>query len=193
MSDIRIVKFETMVEEINNLIKFVYFTDVEYGRVDVNNGLFMIFDYDKLNEYGKIIMDKSCISFVVDFVKLCDFEAACFRWFNEYDDGNDLKNLKARRDAAEIFGRLCRESYNRAEAYKFIFWALMILTVDKTDAEEHLSLICDFARMLNISDDELEDIVLIIKSLYTGRRRVFFKTANVPKLLGNAWNWNAIK
>ena len=40
----------------------------------------------------------------------------------------------------------------------------MILTVDKTDAEDHLALICDFAKMLRITEDEFEDIIQTIKS-----------------------------
>ena len=42
--------------------------------------------------------------------------------------------------------QMCRNTENATEGYKFIFWALMILTVDKEDAENHLALICGFCK-----------------------------------------------
>lgn len=84
-------------------------------------------------------------------------------WPQEFNDRELLKDPKTCIAAAKAFVKFCRREYNQNEGYKFIFWALMILAVDKTDAEEHLTLICDFARMLRITDDELEDIVHVIK------------------------------
>ena len=49
----------------------------------------------------------------------------------------------------------------------FIFWALMVLTVDNTDKEEKLSLICDFSRYLNVSDEEMQNIVKLIQAIYS--------------------------
>ena len=47
-----------------------------------------------------------------------------------------------------------------------LFWALMVLAVDDTDKEKHLSLICDFARMLEVTDDEMKDLVNVIKRIF---------------------------
>lgn len=72
---------------------------------------------------------------------------------------------------------------NRKIAYKFIFWAMMVLSVDKTEKDEHLSLICDFARMLKITDDEMEDMLMVIKVLYHEEESGFeFKTETVPNI-----------
>ena len=43
---------------------------------------------------------------------------------------------------------------------------MIILTVDNNCAEEHLSFICDFAKLLDITNDEFEDIINVIKYIY---------------------------
>ena len=50
----------------------------------------------------------------------------------------------------------------------------MVLTVDKTDEEKHLSIICDIAKMLNISDDEMKDISDVIQFIY-GKHNLNYK------------------
>lgn len=82
-------------------------------------------------------------------------------------------------DTARKFVKHFKESENVAERYQFIFWALMILTVDKTNAEGHLSLICDYAEMLGITDDEFEDIIRTIKIIYNQEKSCSFKTETI--------------
>lgn len=85
--------------------------------------------------------------------------------------------------------QLCRTTANSTEGYKFIFWALMILTVDKADAEEHLALICDFAKMLGITEDEFEDIIQTVKIIYNEVTTEYvFKSENIPSVLGSLFN-----
>lgn len=50
--------------------------------------------------------------------------------------------------------------------YYSVFWSLMILAVDDTDKEKHLSTICDFARMLDVSDEEMMDLVNVVKYVF---------------------------
>lgn len=54
----------------------------------------------------------------------------------------------------------------KGEALRFIFWALMILTVDDNDRDEKLTLICDFIKMLDITDEEVSDLINVIKMIY---------------------------
>lgn len=56
-----------------------------------------------------------------------------------------------------------KESKNKGNKYIFVFWSLMILAVDKNQGEDKLSLVCDFAKLVEITDDEMEDLVLIVK------------------------------
>lgn len=186
MDDIKIAKFETMIRNINNLIKKemglirAWRTSLGIG-VNKNYSLSMIYDYDKLNEYGKIIMQNAKIRLTSGGDGNLDV------WASKYEIRENLKKPTVRIAAAEDFAKCCRENENKTEGYKFIFWALMILTVDKTNAEEHLSMICDFSKMLQISDDELEDIVTIIERIYN-KNKVFYhyKTDVIPCVLGTA-------
>ena len=85
--------------------------------------------------------------------------------------------------------KYCRQSYNVTEGYKFIFWALLVLSVDKSEAEEHLSLICDFAQMLHISDAEFEDVIQTVKIIYNKvETEYIFKSENIPSILGSLFN-----
>jgi len=167
MSDMRMAKYETLIEDINSNISNHFRT----YTIGTNTALALIYDYEKCNEYAKVIMDKSMLQ--------------CYgRW--NYVTYDEFKDPKIRIEASKDLVRLCRDSENTGEGYKFIFWALMILTVDKTDAEEHLALICDFAKMLRITEDEFEDIIQSIKIVYNEVTTEYvFKSETVPSILGN--------
>lgn len=149
-NDMRIVKFETLIRDINEATKTIY--GFIFRATYSNLSLLLIYDYEKINDYAKVIVKQSNLD-------LRD-------WNMKYSSFDCFIDSKIKIEAAKELVRYCRSDVNRKEAYKFIFWAMMVLTVDKTDAEEKLSLICDFARMLQISDDEMIDIVQVIKVLY---------------------------
>ena len=148
MSDVRMAKFETMIEDINS-----EFGENRFYSIVGNSALALIYDYNKCNEYAKAIMDKTAIFHV-------SFGAS---W--EYSSYDAFSSPKIKIDAAKKFVEFRRFAGTIA-GYQFIFWALMVLTVDKSNAEEHLSLICDFAQMLKISDEEFEDILQAVKVVY---------------------------
>ena len=174
MSNMRMVKYETLIEDIDSNIRF------PWGRSKGNNiALALIYDYEKCNEYAKVIMDKSTLR-VTGFV-----DASTVVWKEVYHTYDEFKDPKRRIEASKKLVQLCRESADDDERYKFIFWALMILTVEKTDAEEHLTLICYFAKMLGITEDEFEDIIQGIKIVYNeGTTEYVFKSETVPSILG---------
>jgi hypothetical protein len=187
-NDMRILKFETLINDVNEEINkrassiggvgssAVFaainamnnrFNSYVTGNKSLNTSLALIYDYNQLNDYGKVIMDQSSL-YITD-------------WYTRYGDINSLKDTKNKIEAAKELVRYCRMDVNRKDAYNFIFWSMMALTVDKTDKEEHLSLICDFARMLKITDDEMVDILQVIKVLYHEEESGFeFKSDTVP-------------
>lgn len=63
-----------------------------------------------------------------------------------------------------------------------LFWALTVLAVDDTDKEKRLSLICDFARMLKVTDDEMKDIVNVIKCVFQDETFEPLKTEKVSDI-----------
>ena len=135
-----------------------------------NKLLSLVFDYEKCNDYAKIIMDHS------------RFYVCPYSSLKNYGDyfHNPKDKIAAAKELLTFLNENSR-SYENSKLY-FIFWNLMILTVDKSDAEEHLTLICDFAQSLHISDEEFGDIIQVIKMVYnrSGDRSIL-KSENVEK------------
>lgn len=188
MSDMRMAKYETFIEDINSNIKknaglFGIMRRMLNNGSAGNTALALIYDYDKCNDYAKVIMDKSTL-----FLNSSD-DVVTDLWKRDYPTYEEFKEAKRTIEAAKKFVQLCRTTANSTEGYKFIFWALMILTVDKEDAENHLALICDFAKMLRITEDEFEDIIQTVRIVYNEVTTEYtFKSENIPSVLGSLFN-----
>ena len=197
MSDMRMAKYETLIEDIDSTIKkgeenvfagigIIAAAAIRGSLVDNSAGnttLALIYDYGKCNDYAKVIMDKSTLVLNTPNDRYTDL------WKRDYPTYEEFKDAKRAIEAAKKFVQLCRNTENANEGYKFIFWALMILTVDKTDAEEHLALICDFAKMLRITEDEFEDIIQTVKIVYNEVATEYtFKSESIPSVLGSLFN-----
>ena len=143
-------KVESMIREINNI----------HDRYICQSQLLrLIFDYEKLNEYGKII------------VKEAGFKLATGDTSKLYEGlfGTDNEVALMREAVTKIWIDCCRKKVglsDNSDAFYFILYALLVVSVDNTDKEKHLSIICDFARMLMITDEEVRDILEMIKILY---------------------------
>lgn len=159
-NDVRIVKFKKIVEKIwEDLDRTLLVEDNKIASKDDSVFLATIYDYDKLNDYGKVIMEQ-----VSDFIHNR-------KYLSSYRD------IGYRIDQADWISRYIIGSGYRS--LKFIFWALMILAVDDTDKEEHLSLICDYAKLLHIRDLEMIDMVLVARLIFHKEISVHVQTARV--------------
>lgn len=152
-----IEQFETLVEDVdlalNKSKKSLNVPNKKFGN---NTALALIFDYNSCNEYAKIVMDKSTLL----FHQLFD-EDIWHYFFPTYESVSDAEDKKK---VTEIFIYLCNESSNIR--YKFIFWALLAFSVDRTEAEKHLSLICSFAARLHMVDCAYKDIMNSVKFIF---------------------------
>ena len=106
----------------------------------MNLSLAMLYDYRKLNNHGKSIMQYS--------------NSHVEEWSSQYSSIDDLKDIKNKINSAKEFANYCAMDENCWEAYNFIFWAMMIL-VTQNIKEEKLSVICDFSRILGITKEEM--------------------------------------
>ncbi len=150
------------------------------------NALALIFEYDKCNEFAKVIMDNACLHISVEKSGIRFLEDEWNRPRRNYDA---LKYDEIAIEATKEFLEYCRRDKNKKERYKFIFWALMILTVDDQDAEDHISYICDLAKRLYITDNEFEDIIQIIRTIYHKNEKEYkFKSEIVPLIFTPALN-----
>lgn len=161
--NIRIVKFKMIVEDILKTLGNTCLTGEPaiYSRSwyedEQRVWLAVIYDYDKLNVYGKVIMDYLGQLDGEKYSSVADRK----RFMNLCKD-----DMEYRMKAAQSIIKDLNYTVEKECIKYLIFWALMILTVDDTDKEEHLSLICDFAKMLKVSDEEIMDIVQIIRVIY---------------------------
>lgn len=177
VSEMKLAKYETFIGDIETKIGWYgnWYSFSGQGIVEgKNTALALIYDYETCNEYAKIIMDKSIV-----YIYESDYS-----WRDKYPTYDSFGSIKGKIGAAKEFVQFCRrlDQYT-VEGYKFIFWALMVLTVEQSDAEKHLSLICDLANMLDITDDEFEDIIQVVKTVCNGSVSEYkFKSKVVSRL-----------
>lgn len=188
IKEAKLEQFEKFVANINRDIESInlfgdsgkVFTEV-MGKYEVKNtALGLIFDYDLCNEYAKIIIDKTNLK-----TRRVVNNNNDNIWKEKYYDIRKFKNPEERIRVAKSFIKYCNDNEGKTEKYMLMFWSLIILTVDNNRAEEHLSLICDFAKLLNITNDEFEDIIYVIKNIYN---EVDEKYTFKSKLISDVFN-----
>ncbi len=164
---VRIAKFSVLVDDICELVSggglggrgvmmFNLFNTVDFQKYHIDPALLFIFDYDKLNKFAQIIMEKCPIN----------TEWSEKQWReNSHAVVSSYRDIKDSISKIKEFVKECRE-YGFKTEYSFIFWSLMILAVDKTEEDKHISLICNFAKMLDITDKEIQDMIHIVKLIF---------------------------
>lgn len=189
--DMGFIKFEMMIDEIyaewsgKELAGCLY---DEAGRL-VNDGYYTvwmaaIYDYHKLNDYGKMIMDKVCGMTEADETAVEEVYSQKMEFLEKCQDMEFrikfakalAADLKEQKSGMGPFGRLIPGASPYTPKLHLLFWALMILAVDDTDKEEHLSRICDLAQMMEVAEAELMDMVNVIKAIFNVEGDYTFQT-----------------
>lgn len=156
-----IIKFKRMIEKIwRDLDGALLTMDNTIASKDDSVFLAAVYDYEKLNDYGKVIMEQ-----------VSDLE-------NNREYLPFYKNAEYRIDQLDWIIQFISSDYDYREL-KFIFWALMVLAVDHMDKEEHLSLICDFAKAKNVKDSEMKDIVQVVRLVFHEENEGFLVSSKV--------------
>ena len=163
MNEMKLLKFATMIEDLDRRIS-------SYPKnKGMNIALGLIFDYNKCNEYAKKIIENSNL-----FIRRSNNFMPENIWEEQYSDIKLFSDMKTKIEASKSFIQQCRAENNTDEGYKFIFWSLMILAVDKYNADEYLSTVCDFAKMLKINSDEFKVIINVIECIYNRSGNLFY-------------------
>lgn len=116
-----------------------------------NPFLGVIFDYEKLNTPGKMIMGQAGLS------------STTYYPFLTIDPAR-LKDFNTRITATrELITDLIKHP---TTGVSYIFWALLILTVDHNDYEQHLSEICNLADIIGMHEIVILDLMDIINAIY---------------------------
>lgn len=131
-----------------------------------NFPLNLIYDLKKMNEYACIIFLYSDIFsefFAVFTTSSFDFDEWCRKWlYNELSEAPENKKIELTNEFIDIINKYSSE-HSKVFAINFLFWALFVLAVDDNEKEKHLSEICDYARIFNVTDDEMIGIVNVVK------------------------------
>lgn len=195
---VRIAKFSVLVDDICDLMNSRFWREGRRGLVILLDGqdhscfekeyhidpsLLFIFDYDKLNKFAQIIMEKCPIIMMWNHRQWRENarEGGVYAYSDVKDSIRKIKEFVSSCRAEEE--EFCVPCYNRCI---FIFWSLMILAVDKTEEDKHISLICNFAKMLDITDKEIQDMIHIVKLIFNKVDSDYeFQSDKVVEIFGN--------
>lgn len=170
VSDENIEKFCEFVKKIDhfdvvNACMSIIRTETSIPVILIGYNLLLIFRYNSCNLLAKAIMNES------HTVVSCGIVS-------------QQKN-KSRRYEAKKFIQYCTENKQAIGKYKMVFWSLMILAVDQNNIEEHLALICNFVKLLHITEEEFEDILCLVEALYHNKgTKYIFKTETISNIFG---------
>ena|GEM_PF-1286498 len=134
-------------------------------RGKFNIALVLLFDYDELNDYAKIIVDKTQAFFLNSGSS--DYKLNKRLTIGKYEISETFDEYKRKGFIEELL-LLKENEHNEPEFLRLIFWALMIMAVDKKTAAKKLQDICEYSKLFGISEKSMIFI---------------FKTVNV--VLGN--------
>ncbi len=196
--NIRMVKFETKIGDIYKALAgeravqkqqtpIMSVPGFKASKVSVNEmnipsgnfPLLLIYDYKEMNDFAKSIYLNSEFSYI-NYSNCVGIILSI-----SSGDGFDLSNLASINDVrskieySKRFVNILRNYRTKKTAINFLFWVLMVLAVDDNKKEEHLALICDYAKMLNVTDDEVIDIVNVIKIIFEDKTAESFKTQTI--------------
>ena len=159
VNKLKLAKFESYIEKISNgLEKYGWWESISarinfYESYLSQTGILpLLWGGEDMNEYSVIINN-------------------IFSELGFMTSGAQYLNLNIQ-VSASLNGRIeqiCeinKEIKESRRSIVLIFALLMSLAVDKTDYEERLSTVCDVAVMLDISDDEMADIVQVVRFVY---------------------------
>lgn len=168
---VRIAKFSVLVDDICDLVSggglegksslwaLGLGTNADFKKYHIDPSLLFVFDYDKLNKFAQIIMERCPINTEWSKNQWQENNYSHEKVFSYRDIKDSIRKIKE-------FVKECRKDENYSIGYIFIFWSLMILAVDKTEEDKHISLICNFAKMLDITDEEIQDMIHIVKLIF---------------------------
>lgn len=113
-------------------------------------------------------------------------------WINACSRNNNIYNIKRKTELATIYVQM--HSFKRANLRSFIFWSLVAACIYKKDFEKNLSLIVDFVRIFEVKEDELEDILHVVKAVFGEEDKGYtFKNDEVHKLFSTVLSYLSSK
>lgn len=174
-------KFGALVEDVRGRIerKFDTFNDNPFKKIfrykkynemeqsdkslldrgKFNIALVLLFDYDELNDYAKIIVDKTQAFFLTSGSS--DYKLNKRLTIGKYEIPETFDEYKRKGFIEELL-LLKENEHNEPEFFRLIFWALMIMAVDKKTAAKKLQDICEYAKLFGFDE---KNVLFIFKMI----------------------------
>lgn len=128
-------------------------------RGKFNIALVLLFDYDELNDYAKIIVDKTQAFFLNN--KENNYKLDKKLTIGKYEIPETFDEDKRKGFIEELL-LLKENEHNESEFFRLIFWALMIMAVDKKTAAKKLQDICEYAKLFGFDE---KSVLFIFKMI----------------------------
>ncbi len=175
------VKFSSLVEDVKRTM--------QSSGNGPNIPLAFIYDYSALNDFGKTIFRNTSVNFRFkrNVVYNGGMNGLLMR-ANVFNEEHSLKSLEDSEKAEQAKRAFVHYlSYDFRGGYGLLFWAMMVLAVDKTDGNKHLTAICDWARILQITNEELMDLFKVVQLIFyrSDYKSTVFTSKKVPKLFAD--------
>lgn len=174
-------KFGALVEDVRGRIErnfdictnksfSMIFGDRKYNQMErseksvldrgkFNIALVLLFDYDELNDYAKIIVDKTQAFFLNN--KENKYKLDKKLTIGKYEIPETFDEYKRKGFIDELI-LLKANEYNEPEFFRLIFWALMIMAVDKKTAAKKLQDICEYSKLFGFDE---KSVLFIFKMI----------------------------
>lgn len=174
-------KFGALVEDVRGRIERMFDTNINSsalsprGHVKFNEmkqseksvldrgkfniALVLLFDYDELNDYAKIIVDKTQAFFLNSGSS--DYKLNKRLTIGKYEIPKTFDEYKRKGFIEELL-LLKENEHNEPEFFRLIFWALMIMAVDKKTAAKKLQDICEYAKLFGFDE---KNVLFIFKMI----------------------------
>lgn len=128
-------------------------------RGKFNIALVLLFDYDELNDYAKTIVDKTQAFFLTSGSS--DYKLNKRLTIGKYEIPETFDEYKRKGFIEELL-LLKENEHNEPEFFRLIFWALMIMAVDKKTAAKKLQDICEYAKLFGFDE---KNVLFIFKMI----------------------------
>lgn len=159
-------KFDTFNDNpFKNIFRYKKYNEMEQSdkslldRGKFNIALVLLFDYDELNDYAKTIVDKTQAFFLNN--KECDYKLNKKLTIGKYEIPETFDEYKRKGFIEELL-LLKENEHNEPEFFRLIFWALMIMVVDKKTAAKKLQDICEYAKLFGFDE---KNVLFIFKMI----------------------------
>lgn len=144
-----IMKIKDIDEKLNQkTINSDVFLSINTFMPEKFNLYQLIIDRTKCNKYSMVIIGNATLN-------LNDW--------NQYIRGKEINDTQTKLNAIKELISILRNSYNREEAIKLIYWLLLIVAVDDNQYNERVSMISNLSVMLGIKDNTIRDLVKLVK------------------------------